>query len=193
MMCTGVCPSQLHLILWQRTEEGTLCFCKCCHMWAESPLSLLRVTACAVPQDDAAGPWALGVLQLHKHRSQRPFLRQPRAHVYAVSVCVAVWNNFIFLLSRFYRLCAVYGWVWMKELIYIHSCLNFTSWHIVEPGSSKAEKSCKRQFKIHGGRHCPSVLCGAVGPDDWQIKLRMMCFCSFSSIGHFHFAICLIR
>lgn len=101
----------------------------------------------------------------------------------------------LFLLARqfgitscfFCRQCAVYGWGWMKELTGRHSCLNFTSRHIVEPGSSEPEKCCKRQFKIHGGRNwsiCAVWLCRSC----WLAnKIENVVFLFFSSIVSFSF------
>ena len=87
----------------------------------------------------------------------------------------------------FYRQCAVYGWGWVKELTGRHSCLNFTSRHIVEPGSSEPEKCCKRQFKIHRGRNwsiCAVWLCRSC----WLAnKIEDVVFLFFSSIVSFSF------
>ena len=45
MMCTGVCPSQLHLVLWQRTEEGAVCFSWVLRYVGRVPSVTLKSTA----------------------------------------------------------------------------------------------------------------------------------------------------
>lgn len=66
--------------------------------------------------------------------------------------------------------------------------LNFTSRHIVEHYQLQSQRSVvKGSLKFMEAGIGPSVLCGSVGPDYWQIKLRMFWFCTFSSMVSFSF------